>query len=168
KGDPKRVRYQLGSICKLELENILHSSIKSASNLVNEYKDLQGIYLKQEKELELKALSLDKDKILCLKDEIDKLKAEVEELESKMELEHISYDSDTTLFRDKISKLNFLNRILEQKRDDLNSKKHELEAEVKHKDFEITSLGAKSERIGRSVKTTNILVIPQTEHNRWS
>ncbi|KAF0514675.1 hypothetical protein F8M41_017525 [Gigaspora margarita] len=60
-----------------------------------------------------------------------------------MKLECTSHDSDTTLFRDKISELNSLNRTLEQERDDLNSKKHELEAKVGRKDSEITSLRAK-------------------------
>ncbi|CAG8777110.1 19634_t:CDS:2 [Cetraspora pellucida] len=198
--NPKGVGYQLGSICESELENALHSSIKSASDLANEYKDLQDVYLKQEKELELvqadtrkkisqlnasntrlrsseqashteiqslkseiktlkrkvtlaqKASSLDKDEILCLKGEIDKLKAEVEELELEMELECTSHDSDTTSFRDKISELNSLNRILEQKKDDLNSKKHELETEVGHKDSEITSLGAKVNKLEKVEK----------------
>ncbi|CAG8444184.1 7641_t:CDS:2 [Dentiscutata heterogama] len=45
--------------------------------------------------------------------------------------------------KDKISELNSFNHILEQERDDLNSKKHELEAEVGCKDSEITSLGTK-------------------------
>ena len=38
--------HRLGSIRESELENALHSSIKSASDLANEYKDLQGVYLK--------------------------------------------------------------------------------------------------------------------------
>ncbi|CAG8697443.1 17697_t:CDS:2 [Cetraspora pellucida] len=125
--DPKGVRYQLSSICKLKLENALHSSIKSASDLANEYKDLQG----RKVTFTQKALSLDKNEILCLKGKIDKLKAKVKKLESKMKLEYTSYNSDTTSFRDKISELNFLNHILKQEKDDLNSKKHELEAKIK-------------------------------------
>ncbi|CAG8681286.1 13177_t:CDS:2, partial [Dentiscutata heterogama] len=105
RGDPKGVRYRLGSICESELENALHSSIKSASVLANEYKDLQ----------------------------------------------------DITSFRDKINELNSLNRILEQERDDLNSKKHELEAEVGHKDSEITSLGAKINELEKSFHELNII-----------
>ncbi|CAG8719682.1 19098_t:CDS:2, partial [Gigaspora rosea] len=169
RGNSKGVGYWLGSIHESELKNALYSSIKSASDLANEYKDLQGPNisntrlrsserashteiqslkseiktLKRKVTLTQKASSLDKDEILCLKDEIDKLKAEVEELESEIELECTSHDSDTASFRDKINKLNSLNHILEQKRDDLNSKKHELEAEVGRKDSEITSLGAK-------------------------
>ncbi len=37
---------QLNSICKLELKKALYSNIKTASDIINEYKVLQGIYLK--------------------------------------------------------------------------------------------------------------------------
>ncbi|RIB15352.1 hypothetical protein C2G38_2192591 [Gigaspora rosea] len=131
--DIKNRGHRFGIIRESELENALHSSIKFASDFANEYKDLQAV-------LTQKASSLDKDKILYLKDEIDKLKAEVEELELEKELERTSHDSDTTSFRDKISELNSLNCTLEQKRDDLNSKTHKLEAEV--------DLSHKSNKIG--------------------
>ncbi|CAG8524958.1 22727_t:CDS:2 [Cetraspora pellucida] len=187
--DPKRVGYRLSSIRELELENALHSSIKSASDLANEYKDLQGVYLKQEKELELafhteiqslkseiktlkrkvtlaqKASSLDKNEILCLKTEIDNLKAEVKELESEMKLECTFHDSDTTSFRDKISELNSLNHILEQERDDLNLKKHELVAKIGCKDSEIISLEAKVDELEKEKESlsqeTNIYLAEQ-------
>ncbi|RIA96327.1 hypothetical protein C1645_815496 [Glomus cerebriforme] len=42
----------LGSICESELEKALRSSIKTASNIANEYKDLQAIYLERIVELE--------------------------------------------------------------------------------------------------------------------
>ena len=35
----------LGSICESELEKALRDSIKTASNIANDYKDLQDIYL---------------------------------------------------------------------------------------------------------------------------
>ncbi len=40
------LKYQLGSIRKSEFEKALHSSIKTASDIANDYKDLQDIYLK--------------------------------------------------------------------------------------------------------------------------
>lgn len=45
--------HRLGSIRELELEKALRGSIKTASDLANEYKDLQGEYLKQERDFEL-------------------------------------------------------------------------------------------------------------------
>ncbi|CAG8618123.1 2782_t:CDS:2 [Gigaspora rosea] len=188
--DSKEVGYQLGSICKSELKNALHSSIKFASDLANEYKDLQlanasntrlrsskQVFhtkiqllkseiktLKRKATLAQKASSLNKDEFFYPKGEIDKLKAEVEELESEIELECTSHNSNTTPFRYKISELNSLNRILKQKRDILNSKKHELEAEVGRKNFEITSLEAKvneleklEQQISQSSHESNII-----------
>ncbi|CAG8583197.1 7534_t:CDS:2, partial [Dentiscutata heterogama] len=78
------IGHRLGSIRKSELEKALHDSIKTVSDIANEYKDL-----------------------------------------------------------DKINELNSFNHTLERERDDLNSKKHELEAEVGCKDSEITSLRTK-------------------------
>ncbi len=37
--------HQLGSICKSEFEKALCGSIKTTSDIANEYKDLQDIYL---------------------------------------------------------------------------------------------------------------------------
>src|SRR2546423_8852380 len=42
--------HQLGSICELELEKALRDSIKTASDIANDYKNLQDIYLKQMKD----------------------------------------------------------------------------------------------------------------------
>ncbi|CAG8797908.1 239_t:CDS:1, partial [Dentiscutata erythropus] len=53
KGDPKVIGHRLGSIRELELEKALRSSIKTASDIANEYKDLQGVYLKQKEDLVL-------------------------------------------------------------------------------------------------------------------
>ncbi|CAG8565932.1 4602_t:CDS:2, partial [Dentiscutata heterogama] len=108
--------------------------------LISQYASVKD----EKSDLCLESSSLNKDKILCLKGEIDKLKAKVEELELEIELEYTSHDSDTTSFRDKISELNSLNHILEQEKDDLNSKKHELKAKIGRKDSEITSLEAKT------------------------
>ena len=45
--------HQLGSIRKSELEKALRDSIKTASNIANDYKDLQDVCLKQKKDLVL-------------------------------------------------------------------------------------------------------------------
>ena len=42
--------HQLGSICELELEKALRDSIKTASDIANDYKDLQDIYLERVKD----------------------------------------------------------------------------------------------------------------------
>src|SRR3954467_6130871 len=36
--------HRLGSACKTELEKMLRNSIKSISELTNEYNDMQGVY----------------------------------------------------------------------------------------------------------------------------
>jgi len=45
--------HQLGSIRELELEKALRGSIKTASDIANDYKDLQDVCLKQKKDLVL-------------------------------------------------------------------------------------------------------------------
>src|SRR5215213_9152393 len=42
--------HRLGSICELELEKALRDSIKTASDIANDYKDLQDIYLERVKD----------------------------------------------------------------------------------------------------------------------
>ena len=42
--------HQLSSICELELEKALRDSIKTASDIANDYKDLQNIYLERVKD----------------------------------------------------------------------------------------------------------------------
>ena len=45
--------HQLSSIRELELEKALRGSIKTASDIANDYKDLQDVCLKQKKDLVL-------------------------------------------------------------------------------------------------------------------
>ncbi|GES76624.1 hypothetical protein GLOIN_2v1790954 [Rhizophagus clarus] len=63
----------LGSIRELELEKALRSSIKTASDIANDYKDLQD----KEATLAQKASSLDKIKILSFEAKISKLEEEL-------------------------------------------------------------------------------------------
>ncbi|CAI2193645.1 11448_t:CDS:2, partial [Funneliformis geosporum] len=55
--------HRLGSICELEFEKVLCGSIKTASDIANDYKDLQDIYLESivcELKLEDKVIELKK------------------------------------------------------------------------------------------------------------
>ncbi|CAG8542918.1 10291_t:CDS:2, partial [Dentiscutata heterogama] len=72
--------HRLGSIHKSKLEKALCSSIKTASDIANEYKDLQGIYLKQKEDLVL---------VKCIQNDLDHLVSDLED-----ELEQISLKPD--------------------------------------------------------------------------
>ncbi|CAG8496446.1 3953_t:CDS:2, partial [Dentiscutata heterogama] len=54
----------LDSICESELEKALRSNIKTVSDIANEYKDLQDVYLKQKEDLVL---------VKCIQNDLDHL-----------------------------------------------------------------------------------------------
>ncbi|CAG8531988.1 17160_t:CDS:2 [Dentiscutata heterogama] len=108
--------YWLGSICESELEKALHSSIKTASDIANEYNDLQDRERndlnskKHELEAEMgckdseitsfgtKVNKLEKvaGKVLCSYRLISCLRSRVRELEDQLEqqISQLSYESD--------------------------------------------------------------------------
>ncbi|PKK57694.1 hypothetical protein RhiirC2_825183 [Rhizophagus irregularis] len=81
--------HQLNSIRESELEKALRGSIKTASDIANDYKDLQDIYLK-ELTLAQKASSADKVQILFLETKIRELEGKLEDID----LKHTYHDLD--------------------------------------------------------------------------
>ncbi|RGB24990.1 hypothetical protein C1646_772349 [Rhizophagus diaphanus] len=99
--------HRLGSIHKSELEKALRGSIKTASDIANNYKDLQDIYLEQVKDfnricsdfnnkfksvltLTQKASSANKVQILSLETKICELEGKLKDID----LKHTYYDLD--------------------------------------------------------------------------
>ncbi|GES88890.1 hypothetical protein GLOIN_2v1790954 [Rhizophagus clarus] len=94
---------QLGSIRELEFEKALCGSIKTASDIANDYKDLQDVCLKQKKDLVLVQANANKkisqlnatNTRLRSSEQLSRSKRKADELEGKLEnleLEQVFYD----------------------------------------------------------------------------
>ncbi|GBB85743.1 hypothetical protein RclHR1_01220039 [Rhizophagus clarus] len=97
---------RLSSICESELEKALRSSIKTASDIANDYKDLQDVCLKQKKDLVLVQANANK--------KISQLNATNTRLRSSEQLSRSERKAEREKYSAKIKSLKSLIKTLEK------------------------------------------------------